>query len=158
MVETTEWEQAEQRIDEIVTKSSAVAEAKLSAANALIAEIKHAMKRGTDCIPTATLQEWAVAIPIICEELVPTKEAYSLTKNLWDIETKQLSAKNLLELEEKKTKIDSINKVAGTESSKKRAIAEYLSLMLGSTQESLWSLGNAIRKILDARIACGDCR
>lgn len=152
------YDETEARISEILESASAVAERKLAPANALIAEIKHAMSKGTDCITTSQLQEWAVAIPIICEELVPTKEAYSLTKNLWDIETKQLQAKNLLELDEKKTRIENINKVAGTENSKKKAIAEYLSAMLGGTQESLWTLGNAIRKILDARIACGDCR
>ena len=151
-------ELTEERINEIVEKSAAVAKKKLEPANALIAEIKHAMSKGTECIPTVQLQEWAVAIPIICEELVPTKEAYALTKNLWDIETKQLQAKNLLELDEKKTKIDNINKVAGTENSKKKAIADYISAMLGGTQESLWCLGNAVRKILDSRIACGDCR
>ena len=98
-------ELTEERINEIVEKSAAVAKKKLEPANALIAEIKHAMSKGTECIPTVQLQEWAVAIPIICEELVPTKEAYVLTKNLWDIETKQLQAKNLLEMDEKKTKI-----------------------------------------------------
>ena len=149
---------AARRIDEVVAKASAVAAEKLKAANTLIQEVKSAMAQGTDCIPTSQLQEWAVAIPVICEEIVPHKEAFALMKDLWDIETKQLSAKNLLELDMKKTEIDSVNKLAGTSNAKKRAISEFLQNMLGGTQESLWMLGNAVRKILDTRIAAGDCK
>lgn len=147
-----------QRIDDIVKKANDVAMKKLENANNLIKEVKAAMAQGTDCITTSQLQEWAVAIPVICEELVPHKEAFALMKDLWDIETKQLAAKNLLELDMKKTEIESVNKLAGTENAKKRAISEYIQNMLGGTQESLWMLGNAVRKILDARIAAGDCK
>lgn len=150
--------EAQARIDDIIARAKEVADKKLKNANALIADIKSAMAHGTDCITTSQLQEWAIVIPIICEELVPHKEAFALMKDLWDIETKQLSARNLLELDMKKTEIDSVNKLAGTENAKKRAISEYLQNMLGGTQESLWTLGNAIRKILDARIASGDCK
>ena len=139
-------------------RANDVAMKKLENANNLIKEVKAAMAQGTDCITTSQLQEWAVAIPVICEELVPHKEAFALMKDLWDIETKQLAAKNLLELDMKKTEIESVNKLAGTENAKKRAISEYIQNMLGGTQESLWMLGNAIRKILDARIASGDCK
>ena len=150
--------EAVQRVDDIVKKANGVAMKKLENANNLIKEVKAAMAQGTDCITTSQLQEWAVAIPVICEELVPHKEAFALMKDLWDIETKQLAAKNLLELDMKKTEIESVNKLAGTENAKKRAISEYIQNMLGGTQESLWMLGNAIRKILDARIAAGDCK
>lgn len=146
------------RVDDVLEKASKVVEKKLAPANSLVAEIKQAMVHGTDCITTAQLQEWAIAIPIICEELVPHKEAFALTKDLWDIETKQLAARNLLELDAKKTEIETVNKLAGTENGKKKAIAEYVQNMLAGTMESLWCLGNAIRKILDARIASGDCR
>ena len=116
------------------------------------------MADGTDCITTVQLQEWAMAVPVICEELVTMKESFSLTKELWDIETKQLCAKNLLELDEKKTVIETMNKLAGTENSKKSAIAEYARNRIGGVQESLWVLGNTIRKILDTRIAAGNVR
>lgn len=155
---TFDTESAGQRIDEIVSTANEVASKKLEGARALIKEVKDAMSHGTDCITTSQLQEWAMAIPIICEEIVPHKEAFALMKDLWDIETKQLAARNLLELDCKKTEIDSINKIAGTENAKKRAISEYMQNILGGVQESLWMLGNAVRKILDARIASGDCR
>lgn len=151
-------EEAQKRIDDALSQAEAVVMNKLKAANALISDIKDQMKHGTDCITTVQIQEWAIAIPIICEELTPAKEAFELTKNLWDIETKQLAAKNLLELDKKKTEIEQVNRIAGTESSKKKAIAEYIRNMLGGTQESLWCLGNALRKILDARIANGEAK
>ncbi len=154
----TQHSEAVQRIDDIVKKANDVAMKKLESANNLVKEVKAVMAQGTDCITTAQLQEWAVAIPVICEELVPHKEAFALMKDLWDIETKQLAAKNLLELDMKKTEIESVNKIASTENAKKRAISEYIQNMLGGTQESLWMLGNAVRKILDARIAAGDCK
>ena len=154
----TQHSEAVQRIDDIVKKANGVAMKKLESANNLVKEVKAVMAQGTDCITTAQLQEWAVAIPVICEELVPHKEAFALMKDLWDIETKQLAAKNLLELDMKKTEIESVNKIASTENAKKRAISEYIQNMLGGTQESLWMLGNAVRKILDARIAAGDCK
>lgn len=154
----TQHSEAVQRVDDIVKRANGVAMKKLENANNLVKEVKAAMAQGTDCITTAQLQEWAVAIPVICEELVPHKEAFALMKDLWDIETKQLAAKNLLELDMKKTEIESVNKIASTENAKKRAISEYIQNMLGGTQESLWMLGNAVRKILDARIAAGDCK
>lgn len=153
-----ELEQAEKRVKEIVDAAEKVVSKKLAPVNELIAEIKKAMSKGTDCITLAQLQEWAVAIPILSEELVPTREAYALTKNLWDIELKQLQAKNLMELDKKKTEIDLINKVAGTEHSKKSAIASFVAGNLAGTQETLWSLGNAVRKMIDARIAAGDVK
>nr|DAH56639.1 MAG TPA: hypothetical protein [Caudoviricetes sp.] len=148
----------EARIDDALARASKVVQEKLKPANALIAEVKDAIRKGTDMISTTQLQEWALAIPIICEELIPEKEAFALTKDLWDIETKQMQAKNLLELDMKKTQIETINKLAGTENGKKKAMAEYVQNMLNGTQESLWCLGNAIGKILNARIAIGDCR
>lgn len=154
----TQHSEAVQRVDDIVKRANGVAMKKLENANNLVKEVKAVMAQGTDCITTAQLQEWAVAIPVICEELVPHKEAFALMKDLWDIETKQLAAKNLLELDMKKTEIESVNKIASTENAKKRAISEYIQNMLGGTQESLWMLGNAVRKILDARIAAGDCK
>lgn len=152
----TNVNETEERIQNILKQAQEVVDKKLSAANALIAEVKNAMAHGTDCISTAQLQEWAIAIPVICEEIVPHKEAFALMKDLWNIETKQLSAKNLLELDKKKTEIDNINVLAGTENAKKRAISDYVSNMLSGTQEALWCLGNAVRKILDARIVSGD--
>ena len=151
-------EEIEKRIEDAVARAAKVVAEKLKPANALIAEVKDAIKKGTDLISTAQLQEWALAIPIICEEIIPEKEAFALTKDLWDIETKQLQAKNLLELEMKKTEIENINKLAGTENGKKGAMAEYVRNMLNGTQESLWCLGNAIGKILNARTAIGDCK
>lgn len=151
-------EEVQKRIDDALLRAKKVVEEKLKPANALIAEVKEGIKKGTDLISTAQLQEWALAIPIICEEIVPEKEAFALTKDLWDIETKQLQAKNLLELDMKKTEIETVNKLAGTEHGKKSAMADYVRSMLNGTQESLWCLGNAIGKILNARTAIGDCK
>lgn len=146
----------EGRVVDTIEKASKLVQSKLVPAHALIHEIKKAMSKGVECITTLQLQEWAIAVPILIEELVPIREAHSLTKTLWDIETKQLSASNLLELDKKKVEIENINKLAGTENAKKSAIAEYIRSSIGSVQESLWVLGNAIRKIIDARIASGD--
>lgn len=140
-------------IEQTVKLAETTCKEKLKAANALIADIKAQMAHGTDCITTVQIQEWAIAVPIICEELTPAKEAFELTKNLWDIEIKQAAAKNLLELDKKKTEIDQINRLAGTDNAKKKAIADYMKNMLAGTQEALWTLANALRKILDARIA-----
>lgn len=145
--------EVEELINQTVKLAEETCQKKLKAANALLADIKSQIAQGTDCITTVQIQEWAMAVPIICEELTPAKEAFELTKNLWDIEIKQAAAKNLLELDKKKAEIEQINRLAGTENAKKKAIADYMKNMLAGTQEALWSLANALRKILDARIA-----
>lgn len=154
---TTEFaeEVVEARIDDVVEQSRALVAKLLERNNALIAEIKSAMSKGMDMISTTQLQEWAMAIPIIIEEIVADKEAYSLTRELWSIESRQMAAKNLLELDVKKVEIENINRVAGTAHKKREAIAQYVQSMLAGMQESLWVLGNAVRKIIDARIAGG---
>lgn len=150
--------EVEARIDDTCRRAEEEVHKKLAPANSLIAEVKNYMSKGVDLITTTQLQEWAMAIPVINSGIVPFKEVFALTKNLWDIETRQLSAKNLLEFDRKKTEIDAINKLATTVNAKKSAIAEYVQNMLAGTQEALWMLGNTIRKILDARIAGGDTR
>lgn len=137
---------------DIIKSAEEVIMQKLKSANALIDDIKSQMVHGTDMITTTQIQEWAVVIPIICQELTPSKEAFALTKSLWEIELKKSAAKNLLELNKKKTEIDQINKLAGTEGETNKAIAEYMRNMLGSTQDSLSSLGSSLKKILEARI------
>lgn len=143
------------RIDDIKLKAEKIVMDRLIPANALIKEIKTAMGKGIDLITSTQLQEWAVAIPIIIEEMIPHKEAFALTKDLWDIENRQLAAKNLLELDMKKTEIDNLNRIAGTDNLKNKAIASYMQSMLSGTHEALWVLGNSIRKIIDVRIAGG---
>ena len=148
----------ESDIESTVDKAQEIVDKRLEGAHALIDEVKKAMSHGTECISTEQLQEWAVAIPIICEELATVKEAFSLTKELWDIETKRICAKNLLELEKKKVEIETINKLTGAENGSQSALAEYGRNRIGGCQEALWMLGNTIRKILDVRIASGNTR
>lgn len=148
-------EMIEQRIDDTLVQARAIVDKILESNNAIIAEIKNAMNKGVDVITTTQLQEWMIAIPIIIEEIVVNKEAFSLTKELWNIETRQMGAKNLLELEMKKTDIENINRVAGTVHKKREVIAQYVHAILSGMQESLWVLSNAVRKIIDVRIASG---
>lgn len=144
-------EEVQERIDKILLNAKEVIDKKLAPANALIQEVKDCMVKGMDCITMEQLQEWSIVIPILSQDLLPYKEAFGLMKDLWDIETKQLAAKNLLELDLKKTEIENINKVAGTENAKKKAISDYISRMLAGTQENLWVLSVAIRKMIDVR-------
>lgn len=146
------YNQITQDLDATLSQAEEVIMKKLTAVNNLIGDIKSQMAHGTDCITTAQIQEWAIVIPVMSQELTPSKEAFALMRNLWDIEIKQAGAKNLLELTQKKTEIEQINRVAGTEGEKKKAISDYMRNMLSGTQETLYNLGNAIRKILDARI------
>lgn len=139
-------------LDATLSQAEKVIMKRLAPVNNLISDIKSQIAHGTDCITTAQLQEWALVIPIMSQELTPSKEAYALMKNLWDIEIKQAGAKNLLELTQKKTEIEQINRVAGTEGERKKAISDYMRNMLAGTQDTLYNLGNAVRKILDARI------
>lgn len=148
-------EAIEERIDDILTSAKAIVSKLLQGNDLVVDEIKNAINKGVDLITTTQLQEWAMAIPIIIEEIVANKEAYSLTRELWNIETKQMSAKNLLELDAKKTEIENINRVSGTIHKKKEAIAQYVQSILAGMQEALWVLSNAIRKIIDVRIASG---
>lgn len=158
MVGGTEFseEVVEQRIEETLARAKTVVDKILGGNAALIKDIKTAMAKGVDVIPTTQLQEWMMAIPVVIEDIVAHKEAYALARELWDIETKQMGAKNLLELDMKKTEIHSINQVAGTGHKKKEVIAEYVHSMLAGMQEALWVLSNAIRKIIDVRIASGN--
>lgn len=140
-------------IDGAVKRAELIAMDKLKAANNLVDDIKLQMAHGTDMIMTSQIQEWAIVVPLICKDLTPAKEAFALTYKLWGIEISQIEAKNLLELDKKKTEIDRLNKVAGTEGERRKAYSEYVRNMLGGTQDALQQLGNALRKILDARTA-----
>ena len=73
---------AEARIDTILKNAEEVIFNKLKVANRLIDDIKKQLVHGTDTITTIQIQEWAVVIPIISQELTPSKEAYALTKKL----------------------------------------------------------------------------
>lgn len=145
----------EQRIDETLARAKAVVDKILGGNAALIKDIKTSMAKGVDVISTTQLQEWMMAIPIVIQDIVSHKEAYALAREMWDIETKQMGAKNLLELDMKKTEIYSLNQVSGTGHKKKEIIADYVHSILAGIQESLWVLSNSIRKIIDVRIASG---
>ena len=159
MGEVTEYteEAVERRIQDIVTKAEETVRKILASNDELIAEIKATMAKGVDVVPLTLLQEWSIAIPIIIEEIVSYREAYSLSRELWKIEERQMGAKNLLELDRKKTDIYEINKVAGTAHKKREAIAQYVQSMLAGHQEALWVLSASIRKMIDIKMARGDC-
>ena len=78
------------------------------------------MAKGVDVISTTQLQEWMMAIPVVIQDIVSHKEAYALAREMWDIETKQMGAKNLLELDMKKTEIYSLNQVVRNRSTRKK--------------------------------------
>lgn len=149
-------EAVEKRIQDIVTKAEEAARKILANNDELIAEIKSTMAKGIDMIPMTLLQEWSIAIPIIIEEIVSFREAYSLSRELWRLEEREMGAKNLLELDRKKTEIYEINKVAGTAHKKREAIAQYIQSMLAGHQEALWVLSATIRKMIDIKMARGE--
>lgn len=149
-------EVVEKRIQETVEKAEEIVKKILASNYELIAEIKETMAKGIDMIPLTLLQEWSVAIPIIIEEIVSYREAYSLSRELWKLEERQMGAKNLLELDKKKTEVYEINKVAGTAHKKKEAIAQYVQSMLAGHQEALWVLSATIRKMIDIKMAGGN--
>lgn len=149
-------EAVEKRIQDIVTRAEETARKILANNDELIAEIKSTMAKGIDMIPMTLLQEWSIAIPIIIEEIVSYREAYSLSRELWRLEERQMGAKNLLELDMKKTEIYEINKVAGTAHKKREAIAQYIQSMLAGHQEALWVLSTTIRKMIDIKMARGE--
>lgn len=141
----------EQEIKKIVEQAESVSLKRLRPINNLIADIKNALQKGTDAIPTSTIQEWAVVTSVLMQEIIPAKEAYRLTQTLWDIEIKKAGAKNLLELERKKVDIAQINVIAGTEGQIKKSISRYMQEIMGMTYDSLSTLSFTLRKILDTR-------
>lgn len=149
-------EAVEKRIQDIVTRAEEAARKILANNDELIAEIKSTMAKGIDMIPMTLLQEWSIAIPIIIEEIVSYREAYSLSRELWRLEEREMGAKNLLELDRKKTEIYEINKVAGTAHKKREAIAQYIQSMLAGHQEALWVLSTTIRKMIEIKMAKGE--
>lgn len=148
-------EVVEGRILDTLGKAEEVVTKILASNNELIAEIKTTMAKGIDMIPMVLLQEWSVAIPIIIEDIVSYREAYSLSRELWKIEERQMSAKNLLELDKKKTEIHEINKVAGTAHKKREAIAQYIQSILAGHQEALWVLSTTVRRMIEIKMASG---
>ena len=148
-------EVVEGRISDTLERAKELVDSILASNNELIAEIKATMAKGIDMIPMVLLQEWSVAIPIIIEDIVSYREAYSLSRELWKIEERQMSAKNLLELERKKTDIHEINKVAGTAHKKREAIAQYIQSILAGHQEALWVLSTTVRRMIEIKMASG---
>jgi len=149
-------EVVESRIQDVVTRAEETVKKILAGNDELIAEIKATMAKGIDVIPLTLLQEWSVAIPIIIEEIVSYREAYSLSRELWKIEERQMGAKNLLELDKKKVEIYEINKVAGTAHKKREAIAQYVQSILAGHQEALWVLSTTVRRMIDIKLARGN--
>ena len=145
----------EGRILDTLERAKELVDSILASNNELIAEIKATMAKGIDMIPMVLLQEWSVAIPIIIEDIVSYREAYSLSRELWKIEERQMSAKNLLELDRKKTEIHEINKVAGTAHKKREAIAQYIQGILAGHQEALWVLSTTVRRMIEIKMASG---
>lgn len=143
--------QAEKDISEIVAEAQKIVDNILKGNNNLVAEIKATMVKGIDMIPLETLQEWAIAIPIIIEDIVSYRESFSLTKELWKIEERRVSARNLLELDLKKTEITQINKMSGTSFKTQEAIADYARGILAGHQEALAVLSISIRKMIDIK-------
>lgn len=142
----------EQKMQEILRLAEQTVNDRIRPALNLIADVKEALSLGTDKITITQLNEWSVVIPIICQELTPMREAFSLSKTLWDIETKKVAATNLLELRQKKTEIEQINRIAGTKGDTEKAVKEYLRSVISSTQDSLTQLSYALRRILDYRM------
>lgn len=142
----------EQKMQEILRLAEQTVNDRIRPALNLIADVKKALNLGTDKITISQLNEWSVVIPIICQELTPMREAFSLSKTLWDIETKKVAATNLLELRQKKTEIEQINRLAGTKGDTEKAVKEYLRSVISSTQDSLTQLSYALRRILDYRM------
>lgn len=142
----------EQKMQSILELAEQTVDERIRPALNLIADVKEALRQGTDKITIPQLNEWSVVIPIICQELTPMREAFSLSKTLWDIETKKVAASNLLELRAKKTEIEQINRIAGTKGETEKAVKEYLRSVISSTQDSLTQLSYALRRILDYRM------
>ncbi len=149
-------EVVEQRIDGIVVEAQKLVDKILSANNELITEIKSSMAKGVDVITMTQLLEWSVAIPIIIEDIVSSRESYSLARELWKIEERQMSAKNLLEMDMKISEIDRLNKVIGSPHKKREAIAQYVQQMLAGHQEALWVLSTTIRRMIEIKMAGGN--
>lgn len=142
----------EEKMSHILKLAEQTVNERIRPALNLIADVKKALNLGTDKIAIEQLNEWSVVIPIICQELTPMREAFSLSKTLWDIETKKVAATNLLELRQKKTEIEQINRLAGTKGDTEKAVKEYLRSVISSTQDSLTQLSYALRRILDYRM------
>lgn len=143
----------EEAMNEILKLAKETVDERIRPALNLIADVKDSLSLGTDKIPITQLNEWSVVIPIICQELTPMREAFNLSKSLWDIETKKVAATNLLQLHNKKTEIEQINRLAGTKGEVEKAVKEYLRSIISSTQDSLTQLSYALRRILDYRIS-----
>ena len=142
----------ETRIQHVLQKSKEILDQRLKPATELIRDIKRAMSNGLDTISDLQVQEWAVVIPIICHELSCWQNAYNLSRDLWDIEVKKMCATNLLEFTLKKVQTAEINRIEATKGETEKAVKAYLRNTIAGTQESLYQLANALRKISDYRI------
>ena len=142
----------ETRIQHVLQKSKEILDQRLKPATELIRDIKRAMSNGLDTISDLQVQEWAVVIPIICQELSCWQNAYNLSRDLWDIEVKKMCATNLLEFTLKKVQTAEINRIEATKGETEKAVKAYLRNTIAGTQESLYQLANALRKISDYRI------
>lgn len=143
----------EEAMNEILKLAKETVDERIRPALKLIAEIKQALISGMDKVPFERLNEWSVAIPIICQELTPMRETFSLSKSLWDIETRKVAATNLLQLNIKKTEIEQINRLAGTKGEVEKAVKEYVRSVISGTQDSLIQELYTIRRNLDYRIS-----
>ena len=145
----------EERIDKTVEEAKKLVAEILGANDVLIKEIKASMAKGVDVIPIQQLQEWGIAIPIIIEDIVSYREEYSLARELWKIEERQMGAKNLLEMDMKISEIERLNRVVGSPHKKREAIAQYVQNTLAGYQEALWVLSTSVRRMLEIKMAGG---
>lgn len=147
------FEEVKNDIQEIVSRAEEVIAPKLAPVREIIEEIKRALVRGTDTIPTSRIQDWALSLSIYNAELFPHKEAYSLASALWKIEINNSNAKSLAErrAEQKKAEIETLNVLNSRDKETQKIIIDYMSSMIRGAQDSISQMCSELNRILDAR-------
>lgn len=147
------FEEVKDDIQEIVSRAEEVIAPKLAPVREIIEEIKRALVRGTDTIPTSRIQDWALSLSIYNAELFPHKEAYSLASALWKIEINNSNAKSLAErrAEQKKAEIETLNVLNSRDKETQKIIIDYMSSMIRGAQDSIGQMCSELNRILDAR-------
>lgn len=137
----------------IQTAATKEADTLLSSAQRLVDDVKKILKVGSDTLTQGQIEEWLLVIPVMVSELSPIRDAYELTKKLYDIDSHQIKAKTLLDTTEKGGRRDAMMTINTKDRDIDTSIMYYIRDRAGNMIDSLKSLLMSLMKIYSSRVA-----
>lgn len=138
-------------IEKITATATQEADKLLRQAHNLVNDVREMLKRGSDTLTQAQVEEWLLVIPVMIAEISPIADAYELTQKLYKIDSDQIEAKTLLDTLEKGGRRDAIITVNKKEHEVQKSIMYYVRDRARNMMDALHSLLMSLMKIWNGK-------